>query len=325
MSNFETLIPGLLVSLKTTLTGNVSYKTRDLVPTESAPEGGIVQQWDTLKTVADAAEHELAKKVRSKARSSVAGVCVASAFGLLCPESKKRELDDAIRDAQRLATEFNASAKLTRVGVFVITGKVASDDEQAIRAINSEMAELIEGMQKGVANLDPAAIREAANKARDIALMLSPATQERVGAAIELARKEARRLVKAGEVAGVAVDQSVVAALAHSRTAFLEIDTVQGDVAAPVQQAASLELSAPDSAFTPEQLAEMDATAADFAASRDAQMAETAAPVLDVVDAEFTEVDAPAPVATPAIETDNLNESAFAELFADEETETEGD
>lgn len=283
MTNLKlnTLVPGLLVSLKTTISGNISYRTKDVVA-DATPVTGTesIVAWETTRTITDAAEYEAAKKVRSKARSLVSSVCVASAFGLLCPENKARELSDAVLEGQRIAADFNAVSRITRIGVFAITGKVASDDEQAIRAINSEMADLIEQMRDGAANLDPAAIREAANKARDVSMMLTPATQERVGAAIEIARKEARRIVKAGETAALQVDASVIAALAHGRTAFLDVDMAQGEVAAPATVAAAV-----DFIETPTDIG---------VAVRDQT---GTAPVLDIVDAEFTEI--ATPVATP--------------------------
>lgn len=240
--NTSTLRPGLLVSLKTALSGNVAYNVRNLVHDVMGADVGQVVKWETTRTIADVAEYEAAKKVRSKARSLVAGVCASSAFGLLCPETSAGELGQAISDAQLLADDFNRTSRVTRIGCFVIVGRVASDDVQAIRAINSEMADLIKTMQEGAANLDPAAIREAANKARDVAVMLTPATQERVAAAIDIARKEARRIVKAGETAATQVDASVVAALAHSRTAFLDFET-STYVAAPVVQATGVDFA----------------------------------------------------------------------------------
>jgi hypothetical protein len=236
----QTLIPGLLVSLKTTLTGNVSYRVTD-VDRRVTDSNAQVAVWETERTIADPVEYEAAKKVRSKARSLITSACIPSAFGLLCPERGADKLALMVREAQRIVAAFNSSAKLTRVGVFVITGRVAADDEQAIRAINSEMAELIERMQQGAANLDAAAIREAANKARAVSMMLTDSARERVAAAIDLARKEARRIVKAAETAALTVDSSVVSALAHSRTAFLEVDMPQADVAAPMVEARAVE------------------------------------------------------------------------------------
>lgn len=326
----ETLIPGLLVSLKTTIAGNIQYKTRDLLPSEQAPEMGTVAEWQTTRVIADAAEYEAAKKARSKARSVVVGACISSSFGLLCPERNEGALIDAVNQAYKIRDEFNATSRLTKISVGVIKGKIASDDEQALRAINGEVAELIEQMQAGAANLDPTAIRDAANKLKDVGAMLSPAVKERVDAAIDIARKDARRLVKAGETAASVVDQSVVAALAHSRTAFLDMDE-QDDIAAPEQSAAAVDFdpavldggpTMPKGPYPSTAQPEPWPTQMDVLERTDIS---EAAPVetFDDVKAralEFVEVVTPTQAA-PAIETDNLDESTFGELFGENQVE----
>ena len=81
----STLRNGLLVSLKTSVTGNVSYIKRDIETDHVTEDGHLAAKWETERTIVDPGEHEAAIKVRSKARALVTGVCVASAFGLLCP------------------------------------------------------------------------------------------------------------------------------------------------------------------------------------------------------------------------------------------------
>src|SRR5262249_19083139 len=151
--------------------------------------GERVASWETQRTIADPEEHERAVKARSKARSIITGVCAASAFGLLCPVSRERDLESAIADARRVTEEFNAGAKLSSVSVYVITGRVADNDVEAVRAINSELRELLDSMRDGVRDLDATAIREAANKARALGQMLSAEAQEKVKEAIDAARK----------------------------------------------------------------------------------------------------------------------------------------
>jgi hypothetical protein len=132
-----------------------------------------------------------------------------------------------------VARAFNATATWTRVAFFVLVGRVASDDLSAMRAINSEVRDLIADMESGVKNLDAAQIRDAANKANSIGKMLTPEAAERLQSSIDAVRKQARAITKAGETAAVEVDQTVFATLAQSRTAFLELETVAADVVAP--------------------------------------------------------------------------------------------
>jgi len=223
----STLRPGLLVSLATRINGGVSYSKRTIESAHLTSEGAERARWETERTIADAEEFDRAKVARSKARNMVTGVCAASAFGLLCPESRVSDLEEAVSAARRIADEFNAGARLSRVSVYVITGRIAPDDVEAVRAINSEVRELLAAMADGVRSLDPKAIRDAADRARNLGAMLSPEAAARVSRAIEVARSAARKIVKAGEQAAGVIDAAVVRAITDQRVAFLDFDDAE--------------------------------------------------------------------------------------------------
>ena len=63
-----TLRPGLLVSLKTSVHGNVSYQRRDIINEASH------SKWETDRVIADPVEHEAATKARNTARGMIAKV-----------------------------------------------------------------------------------------------------------------------------------------------------------------------------------------------------------------------------------------------------------
>src|SRR5574341_449607 len=107
-----TIKPGFLVSLHTATRGGVRYQRVDLeeekveVPAdETRVSSGdrelvIVQEkkrWEMTRVVEDAAEHEMAGKVRSKARGIICSVCVNTPFGLLCPDDREQALEIAAR------------------------------------------------------------------------------------------------------------------------------------------------------------------------------------------------------------------------------------
>ena len=197
--------PGLLVSLKTSIRGGVSYQRRDLaaetaaeVPETAAAEAAriAVSTWETTRTIADVEEHRRAVEVRGRCRTIIARHCIASTFGMLCPQSREAELQAAVSEAQALAAEFNAGARFSRVDVLTLTGRVAADDVQAARAIGSEVRELVASMEAGIRAADPDAIREAASKARALAGMLSPEVAGKVSASVEAARAAAREIVR---------------------------------------------------------------------------------------------------------------------------------
>lgn len=240
-STISTLRPGLLVSLKTSVTGNVQYAKQEIEPDHKTEEGKRRAKWETERVIDDPEEHERATKTRSKCLSLIASVCARSAFGMLCAEIDRDKLDKAIAEARKLADEFNASASLTSVKVYVIIGRIAADDVEAVKAINSEISGLLTEMRDGLEKLDVKAVREAANRAKNVSQMLSYDAQSRVATAIELARKSARDIVAAGEEASMEIDRATIARLTEARTSFLDFDD-QRAIAAPVVSARAVDL-----------------------------------------------------------------------------------
>ena len=234
MPNLTTLRPGLLVSLNTSIRGNVNYDKRDIEAEHLTGDGEKRAVWETTRVVQDPAEHDEAVKVRSKCRSLITGVCSSSSFGLLCPEALSGKLDDAIAEARDLADQFNARAKLSHIGVYVIAGRIARDDVEAVRAINSEIRDLMDSMERGLKNLDVKVVREAADKARSLGQMLSTEASAQVQNAIDAARSAARRIVKAGEAGAIEIDSRAIRAITTARTQFLDLDDDGREIGAPV-------------------------------------------------------------------------------------------
>lgn len=241
MFKTSTLRPGFLVSLKTSVVGNASYDRRNIENDHLTEAGTRRMKWETERTIQDPVEHERALEVRQKANYLVRIICARSAFGLLCPENKAPELEKAIAEARLLADEFNSTATLTQVRIYVMTGRIAPDDVEAVKAINSEVRDLLEEMQEGVGGMDVKRIRDAANRAKQLGSMLTIDAASRIQVAIDAARTAAKRIVAAGESAAQEVDRRTMQMIAESRTAFLDID--EGlDVRAPQAQARSIDL-----------------------------------------------------------------------------------
>lgn len=228
----KTLRPGILVSLNTHVAGNASYK-REVIEAEAIDANGtLTEKFVTDKKILDAAEQEAACQTRDKARNIVARVCAKTAFGYLCPEADEAELRTAIREAQTIVDAFNDTAKVTRVAFFPLTGRVAADDEEAVKRINREVRSLVAAMEDGVRNLDVKKIREAADEARQLGQMLNPDAQARITVAIEAARTTAKAIKKAGETAAQEIDTRTIRALTEVRTAFLDLDDAK-EIAKP--------------------------------------------------------------------------------------------
>lgn len=240
----STLRPGILVALSTSVKGNVSY-TKKIIDADHEVGEARVAAWETERTIADAKEHEKAIKTRSKIRSLITGICARSHYGLLCPEDKADKLTDAVKAARDLAAEFNATANITRIEVYVMPARINPDEVEAARAIRSELRDLIGDMQDGLRTLNAKKVREAADKMRSVGQMLSPALQEKNSAAISVARGAARRMMKAALTASAEVDTVAIEALTQARTAFLDLSEDGGEIALPAApEARQIEIEA---------------------------------------------------------------------------------
>lgn len=242
MIQSTTLRPGLLVSLKTGLTGNVQYDKVILEPERTDENGTARARWETVKTITDKEEHDRAEKARSKAAGAVRGVCAQSAFGYLCPEADADRLEAAIAEARAIADAFNRTARLSRVSIYVITGRIAADDAEAVKAINSELADLMARMVEGVERIDVKTIRDAADRAVQVQRMLPVDVQARAQLAIDAARKAARDIVKAGEAAAQEIDKRAIRQITDARMTFLELDDNGQEIAPAGADASAIDL-----------------------------------------------------------------------------------
>jgi hypothetical protein len=149
------------------------------------------------------------------------------------------------RTEVRAASEreaFDETAKLSRVTVYVMTGRIAADDVEAVKAINSEVRDLMDAMQDGIRRLDVKAIRDAADRAKEIGSMLPADAQVRAQMAIDTARQVAKNIVKAGEAAATEVDEVALRKITEMRTAFLDLDADGKAIEAPVAEARGVDL-----------------------------------------------------------------------------------
>ncbi len=243
MLTTSTLRPGLLVSLSTQVVGNVHYRTTTIEPERLTEDGGLAGSWKTDKTIADAQEHSIGIETRAAALAMVRGPCARTPFGLLCPEDKRDLLDASISEAQRRVDRFNETAKMTRIKLYVMVGKIAQDDVEAAQKITGEVGELLAAMAAGAENLDVETIRSAANAATSIGRMLSAELQERLSKTVAAARKTARQIVKAGDSTEVVkIDTALIRELTETRAAFLDLEEPD-EIAAPVTSGRALDLT----------------------------------------------------------------------------------
>lgn len=189
---------GILVSLKTSVSGGVTYTRRDL---EEVVQGrNVVSRWETTKLVRDQDELRRATEARNRASYTVRRVCTHTSFGLVCPASRAADLDAAIVEARRIAEEHNASARFSRVEIHVLCGRVDGSSPEAIRAIASELGEILSGLTSATERLDVPAMREAASRALQIVGLLPDDLAAEIRRMVDAARTAARA-VKRGDAA----------------------------------------------------------------------------------------------------------------------------
>lgn len=227
MSNgISTIKPGLLVSLKTELLGGADYTRIDLETGKKS--GAEVTKWETTKVVENPTEYQAAKTARGLASTSIRRACIKTSFGLLCPTENEAILDAGIAEARRIANRFNQSATKAQVNVFVIKGRIAATDEEATKAIVSEVKALMAGMEKGIAGGDIKVIRDAANRARSLGMMLDQDKANQVSEGIKVAREAARtiakRVQKDGEDIKKVLGEISNAAVEKVRFAYLDFE-----------------------------------------------------------------------------------------------------
>lgn len=239
----STIRPGMLVVLKSSVSGNVSHSKQVIEAEHTTDDGAQKARWETERVVANPEEFVEATKLRNQARQKIAGMCIQTAFGLLCPEEKTDQLDAKVNEAQAICEEFNKRAQCTTIGIYIVAGRVAADDAQAVRAINSEVRDLMATMEAGLAELNVEKVRGAADKARSLGAMLSPQAAERVKGAIDIARKAATEMKKAAEVGTAEIDLAAIRKLTESRTSFLDVSEDQAEVEAVSHEGRAIDLA----------------------------------------------------------------------------------
>jgi len=252
-----TIRPGLLVAIKTSIKGNVSYK-KTAAQVHQLDDGGEVAEWDTERRIKDAAEQEAATKARGRARSLISSLCSVTDFAYLCPAMLKPELEKAIAEARKVCDEFNRTSKVTKLRFNVVTGSIAQDDYQAVRAIRREIAELMTDMREGLENLDVKTVREAAGRLKQMGQMLSPEAEVRVELTVkqvrESIRKTAKAIEEAGETGAAEIDRVTIARLTEARTAFLDLDGAD-EIEQPAAEGRAVDLETEEQQLVRGQLA----------------------------------------------------------------------
>lgn len=222
MTEVKMLKPGILVSIKTSQSGNRSYQKQELERAHLT-EGGVERsRWNTTKIVFDPEEAKAAAQIANRARYLVTRLCADTAHGPLCPVDRRDDLTAAINESRAMVRDFNESAVFSRVEVNVICGEIIADDLNTVRALFSETEKFMAEMQQGLAELDVKKVRAVCVKALDVGQMLSPEASATMTLAVNAARAACKKIVAAGEQAAVEIDERAIHTIGVARSSFLD-------------------------------------------------------------------------------------------------------
>ena len=247
MDQVQVIRPGLLVGLKSKVTGGPRYQRVDLAmdaeaetETESETERAEKTKYEVTRVTISPVEYKAAEQARGKARKLIEGCCINTAFGLLCPPEREKALGEAVAQAREICAVHNAGARYTHVTISVLPGRIATTDEEAVQSITVEMRGLLNDIDRSIDKLDAKQLRDTIAKAQEMAEMLAPEKAAVVTLAIQAARKAAReitkRVQKAGEPAAMVLESLDRRAISTARMSFLDLsedEPVVGEPAMP--------------------------------------------------------------------------------------------
>lgn len=218
--------PGYLVTLSTAIRGGVQYDREDLNE-ERRPDGAEVEEWKTVKVTADPEEHERAVQTRSRVRALFKSATVWTPFGSVCPSENLPDLDAAMEEAERIVREFNAGAQHCEVRFASLRGEIAENSAEAVRAIRSEVGELLRDYEQMIRAGDIRSARDIATRATQMNRLLEQesAGSSQLSRAIQEGRKVARAIVrrveKGGEELAEVLAEANLSPIAEARFVFL--------------------------------------------------------------------------------------------------------
>lgn len=232
----RTVRPGYLVCLKTSVSGNVSYRKRDL------EFSATFKKWETEKYVLDPVEHEAATQLRNRCVTLIRACCSNTSFGYMVPVDGMSRLSQAVTEVDNLTREFNRNAKFSRVRCYVITGKLAENDEAVTRAMKAEVADILRQIETGITELSADKIREACKKAKALEDMLSDDAKKKLADAVKESRRLARKLGEVGNVAAIKLD-AAAREINAAKTCFVDLDETEIQIPTVAAETRNLDLS----------------------------------------------------------------------------------
>ena len=153
-----TLRDSVFLVLTTRLVGGIKYDREELGG--DVKSGTEILEWKTRRTIENVEEHRKAVATRSKMRSIVTKNCISTMMGLICPKVDELKLDESLGEAERIAKEFNETAKTCRLGVIGMKWDVQSDNDKAAKLIAGQIKNMLSDLDAAIKEANVEKIRE---------------------------------------------------------------------------------------------------------------------------------------------------------------------
>lgn len=227
MSNVLKLRPGFLVCFSTRVENGVEH-LKSQVREEVLPDGAVRKEWQAATIIHDPEEFKAVSVLRSRVRNIMKGVTTNTGFALMCPREDEQRLSAAITEMDALALGWNETSKVYKLRVSTVLAEIAENKADAIKAIKSEVVDLLARMEAATRAGSVRDIRAAANEAAQKVALLDLESEDgddEIAQALAVARGVARKIVKrvekGGEDLAAVLEQQNLEPIAAARLRFI--------------------------------------------------------------------------------------------------------
>lgn len=151
--------PCIVVGEDVSLTGGVTY-TR--VTHENTLLGKSRHKtYETKMKIEDEEEYTEGKRIRSNAYASIRRVCANTRVALMCPISKRSDLDAVVSEIKAQTKEFNKKAKTCTLRTNYVVMSVEEGDNDMISSVTNQIADIAKGVEDAISGEDAAILKAA--------------------------------------------------------------------------------------------------------------------------------------------------------------------
>ena len=163
--------PCILVTERLTIDRAVSYERHDKNVTTYA-DGSEDATWETQRHFRSKEEAKLADQVYANARYKIRSKCLFTEIGYVCPETKKAELEKAIKEARVMVNDANKDFIHCKIVFRVVCTPLLPDNTDATKIVMESLDKVREDVREAVASFDFKKVRNVLSSTRELAGVL---------------------------------------------------------------------------------------------------------------------------------------------------------